>query len=249
MQFCVFKKTAMLIGKDFEKIEFQLFGLDLVEPNALIGDLVICFLSLFFAYRVSKLNHTSAFFKNWKLFFLWFGIGFFAGGLGHIFFNYWGVPGKYTSWFTGIISVYFIEKAMVSIHPNTTFKEQLTRVIHVKFILAILAELAVISFVNLNNDPSIGMRVVTLNSTIGLLFCLAYLGYYYSKIITRSFRYLIYSVVIMFPSAILVSLKISFHQWFDRNDASHVLLAIGLFFYFAAVKGYSVYLGKKTNEI
>ena len=28
----------MLIGKDFDKIEFSFFGLNLLEPNAFIGD-------------------------------------------------------------------------------------------------------------------------------------------------------------------------------------------------------------------
>jgi len=237
----------MLIGEDFDKIEFQFLGLDLVEPNALIGDLIICFLSIYFAYKISSF-HQTPFFKNWKYFFITFSIGFFAGGLGHIFFNYWGVPGKYTSWFFGIISVFFIERAMLSIYPNEKVKSLLIKLFTVKFVVAILAELLVISFVYLDDDPSIGMRVVTANSTLGLIFCLAYLGYVYSKKITPSFLYLLYSVLIMFPSAIFVSMKISFHQWFDRNDASHVLLAVGLFFYFAAIKGYSSFIQESSIE-
>ncbi len=242
-----FYTINMLIGEDFDKIEFQFLGLDLVEPNALIGDLIICVLSIYFAIKISKLQ-TTTFFKNWKYFFIAFSIGFFAGGMGHIFFNYWGVPGKYMSWFFGIISVFFIEKGMISIHSNINFRNRLQTLITLKLILAVLLELLVISFVNLDDDPSIGMRVVTINSTIGLIFCLGYLGYYYARTITPAFRNLIYSVLIMFPSAILVSMKISFHQWFDRNDASHVLLAVGLFFYYAAIKGYSNYLNQPITE-
>ena len=31
----------MLIGRDFDKIEFSSLGLDLLEPNAFIGDNII----------------------------------------------------------------------------------------------------------------------------------------------------------------------------------------------------------------
>jgi hypothetical protein len=33
-------------------------------------------------------------------------------------------------------------------------------------------------------------------------------------------------------------MKINFHQWFDRNDASHVLMLVNIIFYFLAVRGY-----------
>jgi hypothetical protein len=44
----------MIIGADFPKIEFSLFGLDLVEPNAFIGDTLILAVALFFAYKTHK---------------------------------------------------------------------------------------------------------------------------------------------------------------------------------------------------
>ena len=59
----------MLIGEDFPKIDFQPFGLDLVEPNAMLGDLIIALVSWYFAYRVSKMPSTP-FFRCWKSFFI-----------------------------------------------------------------------------------------------------------------------------------------------------------------------------------
>ncbi len=103
----------MLIGSDYPKIEFEAFGLDLVEPNAMYGDALICFVALFIAYKLSKMPIQNTFFKSWRYFFIIFGIGFFFGGLGHMMYNYWGLPGKYTSWYSGIFASFFIERAMI----------------------------------------------------------------------------------------------------------------------------------------
>ena len=108
----------MLIGKDFDKIEFSFLGLDLIEPNAFIGDLIILITALFLASKLRKFDTSNTFFKNWRYFFLLFGFGMFLGGVGHLMFNYFGFYGKYIPWLMGIWAVYFIEKAMVSLLKN-----------------------------------------------------------------------------------------------------------------------------------
>ena len=54
----------MLIGEDFDKIQFSFFGLDLVEPNAFIGDCFILAIALFLAFKTRKLNTKSLFLKT-----------------------------------------------------------------------------------------------------------------------------------------------------------------------------------------
>ncbi len=46
----------MLIGEDFDKIEVTLLGLDLVEPNVMIGDGIVFILCFCFSFRVKKLD-------------------------------------------------------------------------------------------------------------------------------------------------------------------------------------------------
>ena len=48
-------------------------------------------------------------------FFWFFGTGMFLGGIGHLMFNYLGFYGKYLPWLMGIVSIYFVEKAMISL--------------------------------------------------------------------------------------------------------------------------------------
>ena len=103
----------MLIGKDFDKIEFSFFGLNLLEPNAFIGDSIILITAIFLASKLRRFDMSNPFFKNWRYFFLLFGCGMFLGGVGHLIFNYFGFYGKYIPWLMGIWAVYFIEKAMI----------------------------------------------------------------------------------------------------------------------------------------
>lgn len=236
----------MLIGSDYPKIEFEAFGLDLVEPNAMIGDAIICAVALIIAYKVGKMPIQNTFFKAWKWFFIIFGIGFFFGGLGHMVYNYWGIPGKYTSWYSGIFAVFCIERAMISINSNERFVSLFNKIIGVKLFLALVGATAVFTFVDLEADPSLGLRVTTLNTTIGLLFALGYLGFRYTKQITSGFKYLWISIIILIPTAFLQTLKISFHQYFDRNDASHILLIVGLIMYYISVKAYQKHLASNN---
>lgn len=233
----------MLVGKDFDKIEFEAFGLDLLEPNAFISDTLILLVSLFAAYKIGRMKRQEPFFKNWKIFFIVFGVAAFFGGIGHLLFNYFGVIGKEPAWYLIVLSVFFLERGMISIHGSIRFKNFIEKFIVVKLILALIAVFIVCRTANLDEDPYIGMQVPTINSAVGLFFSLGYLGFSYSKNINATFRYMWVSLLIMLPSIIIQSLKLNLVSWFDRNDLSHLLLIIGVCFYYISIKGYSKHLG------
>ena len=237
----------MLFGTDFDKIEFQIFGLNLVEPNAFIGDYILGFFSIYLAIKINRLNSEMPFFKNWKLFFVTLGTGFFLGGIGHSMFLYFGVYGKYSGWLLSIISVTYLEAAILSIHPNTEKGKLLFVISKIKMFVAISLEIGVLVFVNLTNDPQLGLWVPLINSGIGFIFCLGYISHKYQKIITNSFRSLKIALVLMFPAAIIQYFKISIYPWLDRNDVGHFLLAITFFMYWKAIKGYHNYLETDLN--
>lgn len=234
----------MKIGEDFNPVEFDLFGFHLIEPNALIGDTFIALVSFFFAYKTIKIvkqysrnDINRIFFNNWKIFFIIFGISFIGGGLGHSFFNQWGVEGKYFGWVTSIIAVYFIEQAMLSIFPSV--KRGLYKKLSLyKLIGAEIALLSVFIFADLDANPQKGLLVPSLSTAIGFITCLGLLSRFYQKIITPSFKWFWISVLTMIPSAIFQGLKISIHPLFDRNDMSHILLVVSLILYWKGISGY-----------
>ncbi|MEY3236077.1 MAG: hypothetical protein RI883_178 [Bacteroidota bacterium] len=232
----------MLIGKDFDKIETNIFGYKFLEINALYGDTLILIIALFLAYKVSKLPTKAPFFNNWKWFYVVFGIGFFAGGLGHFVFHYWGLPGKYASWYLGIIAVYFVERAVISIHPNEKWRQRFNILFNIKLIVALFSATCVYVFVDISQDPQKGLLIPSLSTIIGLGIIVGGLGYYYQKTILSSFKFLWISALVLIPSAVFQSKKINIHQWFDRNDVSHIFIIISLFIYYKAIKEFSEHI-------
>ena len=228
----------MLIGKDFDKIEFSFLGLDLLEPNAFIGDLIILITALFLASKLRKFDTSNTFFKNWRYFFLLFGSGMFLGGVGHLMFNYFGFYGKYIPWLMGIWAVYFIEKAMISLLKNN-YKASLNKVILFKLFFFILLEILVFCFIDMSEDHSIGLRVPAINSTIGFVFSLGFLGYKFSKEIDKNFIYFSYSLLLMIPSGVFITYKINIHPWFDKNDFGHLILVLTMILFYKAIKSHS----------
>lgn len=231
----------MLIGEDFEKVEWSLFGLDLVEPNAFIGDTALLILALIVAFKVKKMGSVP-FFKYWFLFFVVFGVGFFFGGLGHSCYNYWGVSGKYASWYSGIVSIHLLELAMISIYPTQNGRRNFKLISQIKMVVALLGATAVFVFVDLKPDPSIGLKVPSLNTLIGLVLCTGVLGVKYMRDYSKNFKYHVISVFVLIPTAVVQTLKISFAPLFDRNDISHIFLALAIVLYYLGVKGYAKYL-------
>jgi hypothetical protein len=228
----------MKIGSDFEKIQWNINGWEFLEPNAFFGDLIIFIIATVIAFKIIKINSQSTFSKNWVLFYFVFGVGFLVGGFGHLLYNYTGVPGKLTSYFAGIIAVFFIEKAMISIHPEAKIKNRLTIISRYKFVIALVLEVIICAMADLAKDPSKALALPTINSVIGMGFSLGYLGYIYEKRIHPAFRYFLISTFILVPSAIFQAFKINLHPWMDRNDFSHVLLIISIVLYYMAIKRY-----------
>jgi len=237
--------NSILIGADFEKMQFNLLGLDLLEPMTFLGDVIIFITSIYFAVKTNKFKSNDEFFVYWKWFFIVFGVSFLGGGFGHLCFNYFGVPGKYFAWYTGIISSYLIEMAFISIFTNVELRKLFVKICRIKNILAFLAATYVFIFKDLSIDPAIGLIVPTLNSIIGLGITLGILGTYYQRKIHDSFKFYWISALTLIPSAIFQGFKINLSPWFDKNDASHVFLLLAIFFYFIALKKYNSFLNSK----
>ena len=234
----------MRIGSDFEKIDFTFCGLDLLEPNSLIGNTILFISAIIISRKVHKLSIETPFFNFWRVFFIAFGCSFFIGGLGHGFYNYWGVVGKYPGWIASIISLYFMERAMLSLleeHRQNLF----TLLAKMKLVIFVVAELFVFAFMDLKGNPQIGLLIPSIASAIGFLTCLGYLGLRFARDINSSFRYFYWSVIVLFPSAIIQGMKISIAPWLDRSDLSHLLLLVVLWLNWKGVHEYATYSSPK----
>ena len=242
----------MLVGQDFEPVKFKLFGIDLIEPNALIGDTFIALVSFFLAFKTIQLikqsNGHKAFFSYWKFFFVIFGFSFIAGGLGHSCYNFWGPPGKYFGWLASIVGVYLIEQAMLSLYSKEKSKRLFQKLSKLKLVIALVAEVLVFVLADLYADPQKGLAVPSITSTVGFISCLLILGWHYQKTITDGFKWFWISVLTIVPTAVFQGMKISIHPLFDRNDMSHILLIVSLVLYWAGISAFNKHLQSKSKS-
>jgi len=225
-----------MIGQDYPKIEWQFAGLDLLEPNAMIGDLILFSTALVLAAKIKTYYPQNDFYTNWRRFYLVFGWGFLIGGFGHLFYNYFGLWGKYPSWLLGMVATYFLTKGMLSIWPNVQQKETFTKGALGLLGIGLLSEVLVFICVDLSIDQSKGLIIPAVVSGIGLIFSLVFVGIRYQRLYHSGYQYLWMAAALLFPSSIILSQKINLHQWFDRNDFSHVLLLLSLILYFVALQ-------------
>lgn len=70
-----------MIGQDYPKIEWQFAGLDLLEPNAMIGDLILFSTALFLAAKIKTNYPQNDFYSNWRRYYLVFGWSFLSEAL------------------------------------------------------------------------------------------------------------------------------------------------------------------------
>ena len=199
----------MLIGKDFDKIEFQAFGLDLLEPMAFITDSLLGILGFYLAW-----------------FFIIIGVSTTTGGLAHLFYHYFGIYGKIPSWIFAPISMYFLERATTSVFPNPKVVKTLKWVSIIKYFLVLAAWLAICFSLDLD-DPANEKKPflpLAVNSAIGAISCTAVLTTWYAKKLDKAFMWFTYGTLIVFPSIFFIIIRINPHRWFNGEDLGHILM-------------------------
>ncbi len=207
-----------------DKIAFDLFGLHLLEPMALITNWIMSAFSLF-AYL--KLKNTAIHdLVYWKKFFFWFAISTFFGGIGHLFYNYFDILGKFPNWITGVLSGYFAGKAIIVNLKNNALEKKYELFLIIKGAILLLASIATLKFVFVAVDA-----IITY-----VIFCGFMANSLYKKGIVE-LKYMMYGVLVCLPSIFIFFFKINPHRWLNKDDLSHLLmLACIIFFYIGAKK-------------
>jgi hypothetical protein len=206
-----------------ERLPFSLFGLCLQEPMALVTNWIIAITAFILYFRIK--DPVTAFQQSWRKFYFYFGLSTFFSGFGHVLFNYFDVYGKYPTWILGLIAAYHAGRAMISLNvisPNA--QKMYSWVLYAKLTSFALLALILQSFIFVMVDA-----VITY-----LFFCLGFGIYYWRKGI-NSFKYTVIAVLILFPSIFIFTLKINPHIWFNKDDLSHVLMALTIIFFYLGV--------------
>ena len=92
-------------------------------------------------------------------------------------------------------------------------------------------------WLNINplEKPQLLFLPIAIDTILGLLFAVGFYSFKFSKEISSNFKYILFGIIIIIPSAFIFILKINLHQWFSKNDFSHVLMVFAISFFFYGV--------------
>lgn len=218
----------------FEIIHFTIGGLQLQEPMALVTNWLISFFC-FFVFANTKWS-TSYSSNAFKYFYLLLGISTFFGGLGHLFFHYFGIYGKFPCWITGVAASLAIGKGILFYWKEKPFYTNWNIFIWMKSISLLALGLFSEKFI-----------FIAIDAILTYLLYSGYLSWKLWKSEKKEMRYFVYGMAVLFPSAFIFLLNINIHRYLNRDDLSHLLmLTCIIFFYFGVKKLNLAYLSKSV---
>ena len=225
-----------MIGKDFPPNDFELFGLNLTDPTDFIYDVLMSIISFYFAYKLIKIGIKNKFSKGWALFYLFFALATLGGAFGHLFYNYFHYSGKLIGWILIPLSIYFVEVAMINAHWNPKVVHRGKLIYLIKLLCVYLTFLLILMNINPLEKPQLLFLPIAINSILGLLIGVGFFSYRFRAKISEDFHFIFMGIVFIFPSAFIFLFKINLHQWFSKNDFSHLLMIAGIIFFYIGVR-------------
>jgi len=220
-----------------EPIKFDWLGIHFQEPMAIIMNLLISLFCFFAFFQMKKMRNDRAIYW-WKLFFLYFGISTFFGALGHGFFMYSGVPGKFPCWILGCVANVFASKGMLSFTGYENKSKPVNVFVWSKSLILLTAALISQKFI-----------FVTLDAIITYL---TFTGGYAIALINRGLKemkFMVIGVLVLIPSAFIFLLKINPHRWLNKDDLSHVLMLGCISCFYLGMRAWNNRVIPETNNV
>lgn len=207
-----------------DKIEFELLGLHLQEPVALVTNWLMCAFSIYAFFQLTDTSKKEVYY--WKLFFLFFIVATFFGGTGHLFFKYFGLYGKFPNWIATIVSGYFAGKAMTLNITDKKNQRNYDWFLVIKSMSLLVSALVTLKFLYIAVDA-----ILTY-----IIYC-GVLGWGFYKKGHKEMKYFTFGVIICLPSVFIFFLDINLHKWFNKDDLCHLFLLACI---------YQFYIGSKS---
>jgi hypothetical protein len=207
--------------EDFKIIQFTFAGLHLQEPSTFISDFLLAIISLYISFRIFKLNNKEN--AKFLYFYIFLFISTLFGAFGHVLFYYFGVLGKFPSWFFASIATFYFCTAVLEDIP-TYFNLKWKSFIWFKAILLLLLSLIFTKFIFVAIDSIISYVIFG-----GIL---SYLLWNQKRI---HMKYLVYGTILLVPSIFVFVLDVNLHALFNKNDLSHLFILMAILFYYKAI--------------
>jgi hypothetical protein len=216
----------------FEIIHFTIGGLKLQEPVALITNWLISFFCFFVFVKTEWSESNSS--RSFKQFYLWLGISTFFGGLGHLFFHYFGIYGKFPCWITGVAASLFIGKGILFYWKDKPYYQTWNIFLWLKSFAMLLLSLWSHQFI-----------FVAIDAILTYILYSGYLSWKLWKSEKNEMRFFVYGMAVLMPSGFIFLLNINLHRYLNRDDLSHLfMLSCVIIFYLGIKKLNLSYLSK-----
>ena len=208
---------------DFEIIKFSFAGLTLQEPMALITNWLVAVFCFFVVLKIKWSNSESV--RSFRLFYLILGISMVFGGLGHLFFQYLGMYGKFPSWILGTVAGFYIGKGVLVYwkeHKSYSF---------FKFFL--ISKALILLSLSLIFQKFIFVAIDV------ILTYIIYSGYISYRLWMKDkveMKFFVYGIIILFPSMFIFLMNINLHRFLNRDDLSHILMLFCIIFFYSGIK-------------
>jgi len=205
----------------------NLFGITILEPITLITDTILAIICIVLFVKITKLNKKNYLSRNWRGFFIWFGISTFLAGLGHGLMDYTGKWLLIAAWIISGLVPYFNEAAAVM----RVAKKPLRR----GLMYFILFELLAVSLLVLFTQKFIFVTINSVFAVAGIVLFIRGRDFILTK--NEHSKFIILAIFVGFLSAVTHTLKLSVSEWFNHKDVSHVILMASLLLFYKGAKG------------
>lgn len=217
-----------------EIIKFDFLGLHLQEPMAIAMNLLISLFCFYAFFRLKKWNDKANIY--WQRFYLTFGISTFFGAMGHAFYEYFGVVGKYPCWILGCVANCYAAIGMLRFKGYTKPQPLSVFLIILKsFVLLVLA-IVTSKFIFVAIDA--------------ILTYIIYTGVFGVILIKRGaigLKWIVLGVLVLIPSAFIFIFKVNIHRWLNKDDLSHVLMLACIYFFYIGMKTWGKHISIPRN--
>lgn len=213
----------------FEKTLIELGGITIHEPVTVITDLLVTAVCWYAFVRLGsyKPGKLQLLFRSY---FFSMGLATAYGGIiGHGFIEQLGFVWKVPGWVISMISVALLERAAI-FHAQPLLQERVGRAfawLNLSELFALLVTVLVtLNFFWVEAHAAYGLLVVVFSFEM----------YVFQKTASKGSKNMLIAVAVAALAALVHLSEFAPHTWFNHLDLSHVIMALGSWYFFQGAK-------------
>ncbi len=198
----------------------EVFGVLIQEPMTTFTDLIVCIISLYAFFKLSKAKLPFRSTNFFKWYFLLIGIATFLGGiLGHAFLYHFSEHWKIPGWFISMLAIMLIERSAI-IYSKNLIPPYLSR-FFLRLNIVELVTLMTLSAYYLE------FKFVEFHCVYGFIVVVfSFHLYTYVKTKNPASKLMLYAVGVLAIAMFIFNYPIVLHTWFNNSDFAHIMMAI-----------------------